>query len=470
MTLTELRERLATILVRQEELATEFESREMPEADETEYDGLKAERTGIEAKITKIEARLEDLKGAATDTKRTERGSDVAVHVKKTADEVFDIEAVRRDSYNDEDLVERLRDNALRANEVVKFGGGSKVKREDAQAQIEHFLMDKDTADGTFAKRMLVTGSPAYERAWSKALREGSPAGLFGEEARALSLGSDGAGGYAVPVQLDPTVIWTSHVAIDPLRSISRVEQIVGKEWQGVTSAGTSVTRSAEAAEVGDNSFTLTSKVVRTQRVAGFVPFSYEIAETWGQARSEITAALGDAKAREEATSFLTGDGTGTNANGLLGTLSGNTVTSSASSTFTAANVYALEEALDPRYRPNGKFLANRGTYNRIRQFDTAGGAQLWERIGAGQPSELLGYPALESSEMVAALTTGNKTLLFGDFQNFLIVDRIGMSVELIPQVFGASGRPTGQRGIYAIWMNNAKVLVDAGFKVLVVS
>ena len=62
------------------------------------------------------------------------------------------------------------------------------------------------------------------------------------------------------------------------------------------------------------------------------------------------------------------------------------------------------------------------------------------------------------------------KILLFGDFNQFLIVDRIGMAVEPIQHVFGkTNARPTGQRGIYAYWRNSSKVLTKAAFRLLVV-
>lgn len=462
MTLAELRVRLAELDQRNAEINEEFEDRELSPEVQAEYDAAVVERARVEKSIAGIEARLETLKGTTT----VERGSDrgPAVHIKR--DDIFDLDALRRDSKSDYDLADKMRDNAMRA--VEKGHYASVVRKEDAQEHIERILHSVDDSQGSFAKRVLVTGNPTYERAWSKTIAAGGPMGLAPEEWRALSLGTDANGGYAVPYQLDPTVIMTSAGTIDPLRSISRVEQIVGKEWQGITSAGTTVSRAAEAAEVGDNSFTLAQPVVRTNRVHGFVPFSYEVDDTWASVRSEITRALVDAKVREEAGSFMTGDGTGVNAGGVIGSLSGNTVAAGAGGTFTAANVYALEEALDPRWRtPSAKFIAHKAIYNKVRQFDTQGGAQLWERIGAGTPGELLGYQALESSAMDSTTVATKKFLLFGDFSNFLIVDRIGMQVELIPQVFGANQRPTGQRGIYAIWMNNSKILVPGAFKVL---
>src|SRR5690606_6995197 len=127
-----------------------------------------------------------------------------------------------------------------------------------------------------------------------------------------------------------------------------------------------------------------------------------------------------------------------------------------------------LEEALPPRFRARAAFLANRSIYNLVRQFDTAGGADLWVRLGDGLPPELIGYPAYEVSTMPGGTPdVGDRYLLFGDFSQFLIVDRVGMSVELVPHLFGSNQRPTGQRGIYAVWRNNSKILTDNAFRVL---
>ena len=69
---------------------------------------------------------------------------------------------------------------------------------------------------------------------------------------------------------------------------------------------------------------------------------------------------------------------------------------------------------------------------------------------------------------MSAALTTGQKVLVVGDWRYFVIVDRIGMNVELLPNLVGANQRPTGQRGLYAYWRNTSDVLSTAAFQVLV--
>ena len=59
--------------------------------------------------------------------------------------------------------------------------------------------------------------------------------------------------------------------------------------------------------------------------------------------------------------------------------------------------------------------------------------------------------------------------MIFGDFRYFLIVDRIGMTVEIVPHLFGATNqRPIGSRGLLAYWRNTSRVLSTAAFKTLV--
>jgi predicted phage gp36 major capsid-like protein len=69
---------------------------------------------------------------------------------------------------------------------------------------------------------------------------------------------------------------------------------------------------------------------------------------------------------------------------------------------------------------------------------------------------------------MVGSITSGSQVLIQGDYRQFLIVDRVGMGIELVPHLFGPTNRyPTGQRGILAIWFNNSQVLVPNAFRLL---
>jgi HK97 family phage major capsid protein len=73
-----------------------------------------------------------------------------------------------------------------------------------------------------------------------------------------------------------------------------------------------------------------------------------------------------------------------------------------------------------------------------------------------------------ELSTMSATVVNATKIMLLGDFSYFKIIDRVGMTVELIPHLFGATNRyPVGQRGFYAYWRNGSKVIDAAAFRAL---
>ena len=283
-----------------------------------------------------------------------------------------------------DELGSLYRDGAARVIEDGTFPGIR--DRSAAQEQAQRVLDTVDDKHGTLARRIIATGSPAYQRAFGKAVMSGNTDTLNTEERAALSTaGVDG--GYAVPFDLDPTVILTSSGVINPLRAISRVAQIAGNTWQGLTNAGITVTRSTEASEVDDNSpGNFGQPEVKVQRVTGFIPFSMEIEQDWSALRAEMTLMLQDAKDTEEAQSFLTGDGNDPNAEGLLTGATGITRVATAS-TFAATDLYAVEEALAPRYRTMARWVASRAFYNTVRSLGAnSDGGNLWVRLGRRAP------------------------------------------------------------------------------------
>jgi HK97 family phage major capsid protein len=360
------------------------------------------------------------------------------------------------------------------------------VEEGRAKEQVERLREKFDGDDGRFSRYLVATDNPAYKRAFPKLL-SATPTALSREEiaavgqvqaaARSLSL-TGASGGFAVPFTLDPTIIPTSNHAVNPFRAIARVEQIVTDDWNGVTSAGVSASWDAEGAEVSDDSPTLAQPSVSVHKAAAFVPFSIEIGQDWSGLQAEMAAAIQDAKDELEATAFANGTGSGQPQGITVGATA--TIAEASGGTFAAADVYALETALPPRFRPMASFVANRAQYQRVRQFDTAGGAQLWIdnlRLGLtnGVPTpgnvgaSLLGYGAYESSAMISTATTSSgKILVLGDFRYYLIADRVGLSLEYIPHLFHTSNnRPSGSRGIYAYWRTGAGVLSTNAFRVL---
>jgi HK97 family phage major capsid protein len=471
-------ERVAEIQSRMAELTNEFAGQQFSEEARGEWTTLGEERDELAALDAELEVR-ENVVAEFVGRGQVEKSGDFQIRVKSETRDIFDLAEIRTQSSTPEQETRLLKDNAMRAIErasIPQAGINGAVSVEEARGRAEYIL--KTTQEygvpGDVARRILATGSSTYSRAFGKQLA-GTP--LNAEETRAMSLTGSG-GGFAIPFALDPTLIPTSNYVVNPTRAIGRVVTISGANtWQGVTSPTVTATRVAEATEATDNAPTLVQPTATVTKAHAFVPFSIEVSEDWEAIQGEMARMIQQGKDEEEGTAFVTGSGAGVNPQGFV-TGTTNTFAASSGLTVTAANMYGLEAALPPRFRPNESFVANRGIYNVLRAIDTAGGAALWLYIGQGLVTQaptpgntgatLLGRGAWEASAMQATVVNATKIVVVGDFSYFLIVDRIGMNVEVIPHIFGAASRfPIGQRGLYAYWRNTSKVLSASAFVAL---
>jgi HK97 family phage major capsid protein len=268
---------------------------------------------------------------------------------------------------------------------------------------------------------------------------------------------------------LDPTVIITSDGSLNEIRKAARQVVATGDTWNGVSSTAVSFSWDGEAAEVSDDATTFAQPSIPVHKAQGFVPISIEALEDAANVTQEVGRLLAFGKDTLEATAFATGNGTD-KPTGIVTAVTAQATASATTDTFAIADVYALDSALPARYRPNASWLANRNIYNLVRQFDTAGGAGLWERLGADVPPNLLGRPAYEAEGMDGTITAlgTNLVLLYGDFSNYVIADRIGFRVEFIPHLFNtANNLPDGQRGWYSYFRVGADSVNDTAFELL---
>lgn len=378
----------------------------------------------------------------------------------------WDLSEVRTFGRAPEELATEYRARAMSA--IERMSGASDDVREAAQK-----VLDSADRPDVLARQILTTSSPEYLRGWSKCAT-GRNHLLTPEESRAMSL-TDNAGGYLVPFQLDPTVIITSDGSRNDIRQAARQVIATGDVWNGVSSGQVSWSWDGEAGEVSDDATTFAQPSITVHKAQGFVPISIEALEDGQNVTQEVAKLLAFGKDSLEATAFATGAGNGSNQPvGIVTALTGTAseVNAAADDTFALADVYTIQGGLPARYRANASWLANNLIYNKIRQFDTAGGAGLWARLGEGRPDGLLGRPALESETMDGVITTAgavsNFVLIFGDFSNYVIADRVGTRVEFIQHLFAAgNNRPSGQRGWYAYYRVGADSVNDGAFRML---
>lgn len=375
-----------------------------------------------------------------------------------------------------EALGQEFRARALSA--IEQMPGASDRIRSAATEILEHKVDNSDK----LARQIVLTSSPAYLRAWSKMARAGAGgANLTESEARALhevenframSL-TDNAGGYLVPFQLDPTVIITSDGKRNDIRTKARQVVATGDVWHGVSAAEVSWSYDAEASEVSDDAPTFAQPTIPIHTARGFVPISLEAYQDAANVTTEVGRLLAMGKNTLEATAFATGSGTG-QPTGIVTALAGTSseINAATDDTFAIADVRSVYNALPARYRMNASWLANNSIYTLIRAFDTSGGGGFWANLNGDRPEQLLGKDILEAEAMDGSITTSgavnNYALVFGDFENYVIADRIGMSVEFIPHLFHTgNNRPSGQRGWFATVRHGADSVNDGAFRLL---
>lgn len=381
----------------------------------------------------------------------------------------WDLSDMRTYARTKSELAGDFRSRALSA--IEKMPSASDKVRSAATDIVERW----DDKDSRIAKLCLATSSPEYVRAWSK-VASGRAHMVSPEEQRALERAmslTDNAGGYLVPFQLDPSIIITADGSRNQIRQIARRVVATGDVWNGVSSGAVTWGWTAEAAEVTDGTPTLAQPSIPVHKATGFVPISIEALEDADNITAEVARLLAFGKDVLEAAAFTTGTGVG-QPTGIVTALTGTTsvVAAQTAETFAADDVYAMDSALPARYRSNASWLANRGIYNQIRQFDTEGGAQMWERIGADVPGQLLGRPAYEAENMASgfddSVTADNYLMIYGDFDNYVIADRIGMTVEFIPHLFHEDNNlPKGERGWFAYYRVGADSVNDGGLRML---
>ena len=366
-----------------------------------------------------------------------------------------------------------LRERALAANER------SQRMPDEAREHMARTIESDDDRENRLSRYVIETSRPAYFRAFSKWLndplnghREWTDAELGAYQSvqtmsRAMTIGTGSQGGVLVPYELDPSILIASVGSANPMRKVARVVTTAYNVKKFVTSLGVTSSWDPEATEVSDDSPTLLQPSITCAKGMCFVPVSFELYEDSDIAQ-QIGALFADSKDQHEALSF-----TITQSNGPVGLITalvaagGSTVVATGTNVLAQADLYANQAALPPRWRPRARWMMNLSILNGFRQLPQATGFNYSVISDDGPKPKALGWVVEENSSMDGTLTgaAADYAVLSGDFNQFAIVDRIGVSLEVVPHMFGASGRPTGQRGFLMHWRTGSDVLIPDAFR-----
>ena len=372
------------------------------------------------------------------------------------------------------------RDRALR---VLDSRDASELS--DAQKTQVDKMLRRDTVT---ARRILVTENEDYRNAWMKMVTDPHPI-LSPEENRAVqawyefrAMGdwTTTAGGFGIPVFIDPSIILTAQESGNPFLQIARQVTVNTNQWKGVSSAGVTWAFQTEAAAAADNSPALAQPSVLVHMARGFIPYSIEVGMDYPSFASEMSTLLAAGYDELLVNKFTIGSGSG-EPKGILTAISatsGDRVFMATPGTITAPDPYKVWKALPQKHRRQASWLMSVGVNNAIRQLGTANVYHAYTiNLPDNWTDSLFGKGVYESPYMpdtTTWTTTAEGACIVGNFNNMVIARNGGMSVELVPQLFqqvtAGTGPavPTGQRGWFAYSRIGSDVADAGSFRLLV--
>lgn len=321
-----------------------------------------------------------------------------------------------------------------------------------------------------FARQIVASERPAYRSAFQKGLQGLSHLMTEDErradaEFRAMS-STTTAGGFGIPVLIDPTVITTDGTGLLGILPYSRIEPITNDVWKGVSAGHTAWSFDAEGAEVSDDASTFAQPSVSAEKAQALIPYSIEIEQDYPGFASEMAALL--AEGYEDLLAEKLAVGTGSNEPWGIFVTTVSTVNVNTDNAFNAADLDATWKALPEKFRARSTWFMNVDVENDIRAFSAGDNYNRFTvDQSAGGLMQLNGRPVVLSDWAPQwSGTDGAAILVLGDFSKFVVAQRVGMSVELVPHLTSTgNNRPNGTRGWYAYARVGSNVSVTTAFR-----
>ncbi|ADU49184.1 phage major capsid protein [Intrasporangium calvum] len=361
-------------------------------------------------------------------------------------------------------------DQAARVDRLVRTVRTEENPNYDGAALARRIILTENEHYRSAFRRVMSTPHPLLSEPEIQALRAFQD--FEKSELRAMGEGTGAAGGYGVPVFIDPSVIMTAQGSGNVFLDLCKVVEVNTNVWKGVSSAGVSWSFDAEGATVSDDSPTLDQPVVNVFTARGFVPFSIEVGQDYPGFASEMAELLASGYDELLVDKFTRGSGTG-EPQGIVTALDADPtaeVLLGTAGTLALADVYNVWAKLPQRFRRRSSWMGAVEINNKIRQLGTAANFHgTTVDLTAGAADVLMNRQWYETPYMTDLTTTTHTNVaIVGDFSNYVIARRSGLNVELVPTLFDVTNnRPTGQRGWFAYARIGGGSANNSGFRLL---
>lgn len=361
--------------------------------------------------------------------------------------EVKDVEQVAQELQAKFDAFKEKNDKRLEAveHEKGKLAGevetlnGKLSELDELKSALEEELKQvKRPAGGPQSK-----AASEHKTAFIGFMRKGKDDGLRELERKALQVGVDEDGGYAVPEELDRTILNLLKDEV-VMRQEATTITVGGANYKKLVNLGG--TASGWIGETDARPETDASKLGQIEPFMGEIYGNPQATQTmlddaFFNVEDWINSELAIEFAEQEEIAFTSGNGT-KKPKGFLaydstldpdktrafGTLQH--ILSGAAAGVTADAIIKLVYTLRKVHRNGAKFMMNNNSLFAIRILKDSEGNYLWRPgLELGQPSSLAGYGVAENEQM-PDIAADAKAIAFGNFKRgYTIVDRIGTRI-----------------------------------------
>ncbi|MEO6580967.1 MAG: phage major capsid protein [Sphingomicrobium sp.] len=281
--------------------------------------------------------------------------------------------------------------------------------------------------------------SPGARDFTERYLRLGIEAGL---EAKSIDNATAGAGGFAIPREIDEKIDATL-LAISPIRKIANVVKVGSSNYRKLIASGgfASGWVGTEALRPETNTPTFTEVIPPSGDLyANPAASQHMLDDAMFNVGDWLAHEVANEFARAEGFAFVKGSGVSQPMGFLTSPSSAAIDSARAMGTlqfigtgvlagFPAANpadkLIDLVQTLRQPYRQGAVFVMNSATAAQIRKFKTTDGAFIWQPgLISGQPATLLGYPVIEAEDM-PDVAASSLSVAFGNFNaGYTIAER----------------------------------------------
>jgi HK97 family phage major capsid protein len=309
---------------------------------------------------------------------------------------------------------------------------------DELKSALEKEIAGLKRPDGTGTK-----AANEHKTAFMQFVRKGVDTGLGELQAKALQIGVEADGGYAVPEELDRAIIELLRDE-SPMRQVCNQITVGTPDYKRLVNLG-----GAGAGWVGETAprpETGTPALAQINAFMGEIYANPQATQTslddmFFDAEGWLNSEVGREFSEMEGSAFLLGNGTN-KPKGVLayplavtgdktrpyGTLQ--KLISGTAGAFNGDKLIDLVHALKAGYRSSATWMMNNLSVAYVRKLKDSDGNYLWRPgLEVGQPSSLIGYGIPENEDMPDIAADAN-ALMFGDFKRgYTIVDRIGTRV-----------------------------------------